>query len=103
MAVHPTRRESRRDDEYSTGREHHDPPIRLAHVLFVLWVSASTAWALFAAALAHERAWWELEPILAAILVLAPPILGHFLANFVIRITGNPRCGWSDTSDHGPN
>jgi hypothetical protein len=91
MTEYPARGESRYDRENPTGQEQDDPPIRLAHVLFVLWVAGSTAWALYAAALAHERAWWELEPALGAILVLAPVILAHALANFLIRITGNPR------------
>ena len=68
-----------------------DPPIRLAHLLYVLWVSGTVSWALFAAALAQARNWWVSEPLLGAILVLAPPILGHFLANWLIRLSGNPR------------
>ena len=68
-----------------------DPPIRLAHVLFVLWVAGSVAWALYAAQLAQGLEWWALKPTLAAILVLALPILAHVLANYLIRISGNPR------------
>ncbi len=68
-----------------------DPPIRLAHVLFVIWVAGSVAWALFAAKLAHDRDWFVQQPELAVILVLAPPILAYVLANFVIRVTKNPR------------
>ena len=93
MAKHPARREPRRDLEASAGREQDrdDPPLRLAHVLFVLWVAGSVAWAFYAAALAQARDWWELEPMLAAILVLAPPILTHVLANFLVKASGNPR------------
>ena len=68
-----------------------DPPIRLAHVLFVLWVAGCVAWAFFAAQLAHRHGWWVLHPVLAGALVLTPPILAHLLANFIIGITGNPR------------
>ena len=71
-------------------RERDDPPLRLAHVLFVLWIAGSVAWALFAARIAHDHGWWELRPVLAALLVLAPPVLGHLLANLVIKKTGNP-------------
>ncbi|MGI9413527.1 MAG: hypothetical protein ACR2PM_07655 [Hyphomicrobiales bacterium] len=67
-----------------------DPPLRLAHVLFVLWVAGTVAWALFAARLAQDQGWWALRPDLAAVLVLAPPFLAHLLANAVIRLTGNP-------------
>ena len=69
----------------------HDPPIRLAHVLFVLWVAGSVAWALYAARLAQGLEWWALKPALAAILVLVPPILAHVLASYLIKISGNPR------------
>ena len=68
-----------------------EPPIRLAHVLFVLWVAGSVAWAFIAAKLAHDQGWWVQHPELAAALVLVPPFLGHLLANFVIKLTGNPR------------
>jgi hypothetical protein len=68
-----------------------DPPIRLSHVLFVLWVAGSVAWAFYAAKAAHHQGWWDSIPHLAAVLVLTPPILAHLLANFVIKITGNPR------------
>ena len=68
-----------------------DPPIRLAHVLFVLWVSVSVAWALYAAKLAHGQDWWMTRPFLAAILVLTPPILVHILFHLAVRITGNPK------------
>lgn len=71
------------------GRD--DPPIRLAHVLFVLWIAGSVAWALYAANVAHGRGWWVEQPELAALLVLAPPVLAHLLANLVIGLTGNPR------------
>ena len=62
-----------------------DPPIRAAHALFVLWVAGAVAWAFYAAILAHGRGWWEFRPGLGAVLVLAPPILAHVLANFVIK------------------
>ena len=68
-----------------------DPPIRAAHALFVLWVAGSVTWAIYAAMLAHSRGWWEFLPELGAILVLAPPILAHVLANFFIKKSGNPR------------
>ena len=71
-------------------RQQADPPIRLAHVLFVLWVSASVGWAFYAAKLAYDHGWWVERPELAAVLVLAPPILAYFLANLVIKLTGNP-------------
>jgi hypothetical protein len=76
--------------EPAEGEQDH-PPIRLAHVLFVLWVAGSVAWAFFAAKFAHGQGWWVLRPALAAVLVLTPPILAHLLAKFVIGITGNPR------------
>jgi hypothetical protein len=91
MAKHPARRKFQHGREILPGREQGDPPIRLAHVLFVLWVAGSVAWAFYGAALAHERGWWELDPIMAAILVLAPPILAHALANFAIKMTSNPK------------
>ena len=72
-------------------RDQGDPPIRLAHVLFVLWVAGSVAWAFFAAKLAHGQGWWALRPELAVVLVLVPPILAQVLANYIIKITGNPR------------
>lgn len=75
----------------SQEREDVDPPIRAAHALFVLWVAGSVAWAFYAAILAHNRGWWEFRPELGAVLVLAPPILAHVLANFVIKKSGNPR------------
>ena len=75
----------------SAWREYEAPAIRLAHVLFVIWVAGSVAWAFYAADLAHSRGWWELRPELAAVLVLAPPILAHVAANLVLRLTGNPR------------
>ena len=68
-----------------------DPPIRLAHVLFVLWVAGSVAWAFFAAKLALDHGWLVQRAELAVVLVLTPPILAHLLAMFVIRLTGNPR------------
>jgi hypothetical protein len=91
MAKHSTHERPRRNRGEPSSREKDDPPIRLAHVLFVLWVTGSVAWAFFAAALAHQQGWWEHKPMLGAILVLAPPILAHVLANTVIRTTGNPR------------
>lgn len=81
---HGSRRPAEPDGE-------HDPPIRLAHVFFVLWVAGSVAWALYAARLAQGLQWWALKPALAAILVLAPSILAHVLANYLIRLSGNPR------------
>jgi hypothetical protein len=72
-------------------RDESDPPLRLAHVLFVLWVSGSVAWALYAAKLAHGQDWWMTRPFLAAILVLTPPILVHILFHLAVRITGNPK------------
>lgn len=68
-----------------------DPPIRLAHVLFVLWVAGSVGWALYAAQLAHGLGWWVEAPELGAILVLAPPAIAHILAVHIIKMTGNPR------------
>ncbi len=68
-----------------------DPPIRLAHVLFVIWIVGSVAWAFAAANLAHDQGWWVQRPELAAALVLVPPFLGHLLANLAIKLTGNPR------------
>ena len=68
-----------------------DPPIRLAHVLFVLWVAGSVAWAFCAAQLAHGLDWWVQAPELGAILVLAPPVIAHILAIHIIKLTGNPR------------
>lgn len=75
----------------SAGRERSDPPLRLAHMLYVLWVAGSVAWALYAAALAHEMAWWEARPHVAAGAVLLPPALGHLLGIWITRVTGNPR------------
>lgn len=75
----------------TNGGTQDDPPIRLAHVLFVLWVVGSVAWALYAAGIAFELQWWAERPAIAAALVLCPPILGHVLANLIIRLTGNPR------------
>ena len=72
-------------------RHQDDPPIRLAHVLFILWVAGSVAWAFHAAMVAYNQGWWELRPELGALLVLTPPVLAHLLAIFVIRITGNPK------------
>ncbi len=66
-------------------------PIRLAHVLFVLWAVGSVVWALVAAKLAIDKEWWVQRPMMGAVLVLAPPILAYLLAIFVIRITGNPK------------
>lgn len=68
-----------------------DPPIRLAHVLFALWVAGSVGWAFFAAKLAFDGGWLVHHPELAVVFVLTPPILAHFLAIYVIRLTGNPR------------
>jgi hypothetical protein len=81
----------RSDHEDARRRDEDDPLIRLAHVLFILWVAGSVAWAFFAAKLAHDHGWLEHRPELAAILVLAPPILAHVLANFLVKRTGNPR------------
>ena len=67
------------------------PPIRLAHVLFILWVAGSVAWAFHSAMVAYNQGWWELRPELGAALVLTPLVLAHLLAIFVIRITGNPK------------
>jgi len=79
------------DRRVTRRRDQEDPPIRLAHFLFVLWGAGSVAWAFFAATFAHDEGWWVQHPELAAVLVLAPPILAHLLANRVIRVTGNPR------------
>ena len=76
------------------GTPRHDrdgPPIRLAHVLFVLWVAGSVGWALYAAQLALGLGWWVEAPELGAILVLAPPAIAHILAIHIIKMTGNPR------------
>ena len=91
MAKRPDPLVAQNDRQDAAQRGQDDPPIRLAHVLFVLWVACSVAWAFFAAKLAHDQGWFVQRPELATILVLAPPILAHFLANFVIRLTGNPR------------
>jgi len=68
-----------------------DPPIRLAHVLFVLWVAGSVGWALYAAQLARGLGRWVEAPELGAILVLALPAIAHILAIHIIKMTGNPR------------
>lgn len=73
--------------------EGRDPPLRLAHVLFVLWIAGGVAWAFYAATLAYEWGWWVSDPILAAGLILTPTVLAHLLALFVIKVTGNPRFG----------
>ena len=76
------------------GTPRHDrdgPPIRLAHVLFVLWVAGSVGWALYAAQVALGLGWWVEAPELGAILVLAPPAIAHILAIHIIKMTGNPR------------
>ena len=91
MARPPDPSVPRNDHEDAWRRGQDDPPIRLAHVLFVLWVAGSVAWAFFAAKLAHDQDWFVLRPVLAAILVLVLPILAHVLCNFVIRRSGNPR------------
>jgi len=79
-------------DRGRPSRQHQDdPPIRLAHVLFVLWVAGSVAWASFAANIALDQGWWVQRPELAAGLVLAPPILAHLLALFIIKLTNNPK------------
>jgi len=91
MARRPDRLSDQSDRHEAARRDQDDPPIRLAHVLFVLWVAGSVAWAFFAARLAHDQEWFVQRPELAAILVLAPPILAHVLANFVIKRSGNPR------------
>lgn len=76
--------------ELAKKRDPDDSPIRLSQVLFVLWVAGSLAWALFAALIARNQGWWEWHPELAAVLVLALLILGHVLANYLVRVTGNP-------------
>ena len=91
MLKHAREKEAKGDRRDPARRGQDDPPIRLAHVLFILWITASVAWAFFAARIAHDHGWWELRPDLAAILVLVPPILAHVLANLIIRKTGNPR------------
>jgi hypothetical protein len=91
MARRPDRLSDQSERQDAARRDKDDPPIRPAHVLFVLWVAGSVAWAFFAAKLAHDQEWFVQRPELAAILVLAPPILAHVLANFVIRLTGNPK------------
>ena len=91
MARRPDALGDRDDSQDALQRRQVDPPIRLAHVLFVLWVAGSVAWTFFAAKLAHDQGWFVERPELAAILVLAPPILAHFLANYLIRIASNPR------------
>lgn len=70
-----------------------DPPIRLAHALFVLWVVATVAWAFYVALLAHHHGWWVSRPVLAGLSVLLPPVVAHVLANIVIAATGNPVLG----------
>ena len=67
-----------------------DPPLRLAHVLFVLWVAGSVGWAIYAATVGSDLNWWVQSPELAALLVLAVPILTHLLAILLVRVTGNP-------------
>lgn len=91
MTNHPTSAVPQIERRDPVQRDQDDPPIRLAHVLFILWVAGSVAWVFIAAKLAYDQGWWVLRPELAAALVLTPPILAHLVANFVIRITGNPR------------
>jgi hypothetical protein len=91
MARRPDPLSNQSDRQQAPPPDHDNLPIRLAHVLFVLWVAGSVAWAFFAAKLAHGQDWFVQRPELAAMLVLAPPILAHVLANFLIRRTGNPR------------
>ena len=79
-------------DHRDTTRD--DPPMRLAHVLFVLWVAGSVGWAFYAARLAHDLGWWVQHTVLAAVLVLTPPILAHLLAIIVVKRAGNPRMRW---------
>ena len=81
-----------RSDRLKSAQGHQeDRPTRLAHVLFVLWVTGSVAWAIFAAMFASDRGWLLKRPELAAGLVLIPPILAHLLANLVFKLSGNPR------------
>ncbi len=91
IAHHPTSVKSRSENQEPQPSRESDPPINLAHVLFVLWATASVAWAFFAAGIAYREGWWSERPEMAAALVLAPPVLVHFLANFLIGVTGNPR------------
>ena len=79
--------------EAHLDRKRGEPALRLAHVLFVLWGAGVVAWAFYAAAIAHDRGWWDFDPILAAALVLVPPVLAHILALILVRLTGNPRFG----------
>ena len=71
MAKRPDPLVAQNDRQDAAQRGQDDPPIRLAHVLFVLWVAGSAAWALLAAKLAHHQEWWVLRPVLAAVLVVA--------------------------------
>jgi len=91
IAHHPTSVKSRSENQEPELYRESDPPISLAHVLFVFWVTASVAWAFFSASIAYRQDWWAEHSEIAAALVLAPPVLVHLLANFVIRLTGNPR------------
>lgn len=79
------------DYRESKQRDQQDPPIRLGHVLFVFWVAGSVAWDFIGVKLADDRGWWVQHPELAAALVLAPPLLGHLLANFLVKLAGNPK------------
>ena len=67
------------------------PPLRLAHVLFVLWVTGAVAWAFYVAGLGVDRGWWETMPLEAALLILLPTALAHALAIWITRVAGNPR------------
>ena len=95
MAERPDPLLARNDRQDPAQRGQDDPPIRLAHCrphpTGDVRVACSVAWAFFAAKLAHDQGWFVQRAELAAILVLAPPILAQVLANFVIRLTGNPR------------
>lgn len=81
----------RRDGAHS---DRNDPPMRLAHVLFVLWVAASVAWALFAAMFAHDHGWLVQHPLAVVAAVLIPSILAHLLAILIVKRTKNPRMRW---------
>jgi len=66
-------------------------PVRVAHLVFVLWVAGLVASALYAAEFADRHGWWVVRPLSAAILVLALPVLVEVLAQILIRATGNRR------------
>ena len=91
MIRRPTQGVAKSDHRKPRQSDANDPPVRLAHILFVLWVAGSVAWMLFAAMIANDQNWLLQRADLAALVVLAPPILTHILMSLVIRLYGNPK------------